>query len=111
MISLAHAQILWAEDHGKKWIPHDAISQIPEDQFAFWFREISPLCPDRQDPDLIRRPANALNVEFAGPRIPRCKQRSPDGRGLAWLLSGGSITAYGFCEQSHCQRCGKDEND
>ena len=108
MISLARAQIQWAENFGKKQIPHKEISDVPEDQFAFWFSEIAPLCPDRVVPDLIPRKANALNIEFAGPRIARCKMRSPDGRGLAWLLSGGDITAYGFCVQTHCERCGNE---
>lgn len=108
MISLARAQIQWAEQTGAKQIPHKAISEIKSDMFAFWFAELSPLCPDREAPVLIRRPANALNIEFCGPQIPRCKKRPPDGRGLIWLLSGGSITEYGFCEQAHCERCGNE---
>ena len=65
------------------------------------FGEYSAGCPDRIDLGVERRPANALNVEIGQP-MPRCQQQSPDGRGLAWLWSGGSPLAYGQCCRSAC---------
>lgn len=53
-------------------------------------------CDQRQQESVERRPANALNLEIGAPR-PRCLMKSPDGRGLAWLRSGGSVLAYGIC--------------
>lgn len=53
-------------------------------------------CPNRVEPATERRPVNGLNVEIGSP-APRCTRKSPDGRGLIWLLSGGSILAYGRC--------------
>lgn len=36
---------------------------------------------------------------------PRCLERSPDGRGMAWLQSGGPLADYGACSRSRCPRC------
>lgn len=36
---------------------------------------------------------------------PRCLMRSPDGRGMAWLQSGGPLADYGACSRSRCPRC------
>lgn len=54
------------------------------------------LCGSCVEPVLERRPVNGLCVEIGSPAA-RCKLKSPDGRGLAWLLSGGSVLAYGLC--------------
>lgn len=67
------------------------------------FGEYSAECIDRLGIDIERRPANALNVEYMSP-LPRCRQLSPDGRGTAWLASGGSPLAYGHCCRSVCPR-------
>jgi len=58
-------------------------------------------CPHQMDIDVERRPGNALNVEIGAP-LPRCNRKSPDGRGLVWLMSGGSPLAYGNCTPLHC---------
>jgi hypothetical protein len=58
-------------------------------------------CPFRKVPDLERRRANALNVEIGSPS-PRCTQKSPDGRGLLWWFSGGSLLSYGVCDIRNC---------
>lgn len=65
------------------------------------FGAYSGACTDRIDVALERRPANALNVEIMTPS-PRCRQQSPDGRGSAWILSGGAPLAYGTCCRSSC---------
>jgi hypothetical protein len=51
--------------------------------------------------EVERRPGNALNLEV-GAAADRCSLQSPDGRGLAWLLSGGSKLAYGVCCAAAC---------
>ena len=58
-------------------------------------------CQYRLTPETQRRPNNGLNVEIGAPRF-RCKLKSPDGRGLAWLLSGGNVLAYGVCTPFSC---------
>lgn len=73
--------------------------------------EFSAGCGHRAQPELERRPANALNIEIGTPAA-RCLARPPDGRGvtrdgstLAWLRSGGSLLAYGRCAPGpHCAR-------
>lgn len=55
----------------------------------------------------MRRPANALNVETGFFPAKRCLLKSPDGRGLVWYLSGGSLFAYGQCNK----RCPLEESD
>ena len=49
----------------------------------------------------LRRPANALNIE-ATVHVDRCALRSPDGRGLRWLMSGGEAIASGACTPNEC---------
>ena len=80
-----------------------AINGVPAWQFATYFDLLAPHCPDRLEVDSARRPCNGLNVEIGTP-APRCKQRSPDGRGLAYLLSGGDAIAYGRCHKNACKR-------
>jgi len=59
-------------------------------------------CVHRLVPLLLRRPANALNVEIGAP-APRCSLKLPDhwtgsGRSaLRWLGSGGSPLVFGHC--------------
>lgn len=79
------------------------VSTVSPWQFETYFTELSPHCPDRVEPEVTRRPANALIIEFSGGR-PRCLQQSPDGRGLAWYMSGGSVLAYGVCSCASCPR-------
>ncbi len=54
------------------------------------------LCGSCAEPVLERRPVNGL-CEIGTPAV-RCTRKSPDGRGFAWLLSGGSVLAYGLCK-------------
>lgn len=60
-------------------------------------------CRSRLEPSLERRRVNGLNIEI-GSTLPRCTRKSPDDRGLVWLLSGGSPLAYGHCTPSACPR-------
>lgn len=76
---------------------------LPAWQLRLHFSDLAPACPQREQPPVERRRANALNVEVGAP-MPRCKWKSPDGRGLAWLLSGGSILDYGLCALRGCPR-------
>ena len=81
----------------------DEFTKLPAYQLRERFEDLAPLCPSRRCLPIERRPGNALNVEIGAP-LPRCAMRSPDGRGLAWLLSGGSLLAYGTCDRSRCPR-------
>ena len=82
---------------------HEEFKLLPAWQMDERFSDLSPRCPSRRAPALERRPANALNVEIGSPQT-RCLLRSPDGRGLAWLASGGSLLAYGTCSYVDCPR-------
>lgn len=69
---------------------------------ASWaLRRLERDCGHRMALAVERRPGNALNVEIGAP-APRCNRKSPDGRGLAWLLSGGDALAYGHCTPRAC---------
>jgi hypothetical protein len=62
-------------------------------------------CQFRERTEIIRRPANALNIEIGAP-ADRCLMRPPGGwregrSNMAWLLSGGSVLSYGLC----CGEC------
>ena len=64
-------------------------------------------CPKLITPELLRRPANALNVEV-GQAAPRCRLKTPEHWGDAdpeatrWLRSGGSPLALGPCTPNAC---------
>ncbi len=63
-----------------------------------YFEELSLLCPSSLSVvagEDFARQRNALRVELVPGTGSRCSRRSPDGRGLAWFLSGGSALAYG----------------
>lgn len=105
MISLAHLTVVRAE---RGIAPTRAeLDEIPAAQWSEWFRDLAPLCDDRHAPEVERRPGNALNVEIGAPH-PRCLLQSPDGRGLAWLHSGGSVLAYGPCSARSCPRVARE---
>lgn len=80
---------------------------IPPWQWALYFEELSPLCPSSlavvAGEDFARQ-RNALRVELVPSTGPRCSRRSPDGRRLSWLVSGGSALAYGACCAAVCPR-------
>ena len=58
-------------------------------------------CPHRMMLPVERRRGNVVTVEIGAPMI-RCQCKSPDGRGLAWLLSGGETLSYGICTPRAC---------
>ncbi len=64
-------------------------------------------CPKLIAPELLRRPANALNVEV-GQAVPRCRLKTPEHWGDAdpeatrWLRSGGSPLVLGPCTPNAC---------
>lgn len=80
---------------------------IPSWQWAIYFEELSPLCPSSlavvAGRDFARQ-RNALRIELLPSTAARCSRRPPDGRGLAWLLSGGSPLSYGACCAAKCPR-------
>jgi hypothetical protein len=84
----------------QKYRLYDEITPV---WFDTHFAELCERCPSARFPELPRRPGNALNIEIGQP-MTRCLERSPDGRGLIWLLSGGSLLAYGICCRSGCPR-------
>ena len=59
-------------------------------------------CQDLVEMDVLRRRANALNVEVGKPML-RCRQKTPkhwgqaDPRAVRWLHSGGSPLVLGPC--------------
>ena len=99
-VSLAHLTIVRFERTGH--VSLDDLAAIPQAQWRIWFSELSAICPAQLNAGIERRRANALNVEIGQP-MPRCSLLSPDGRGLRWLHSGGSVLAYGCCEQNKCE--------
>jgi hypothetical protein len=83
------------------------LDSVPAWQWAVpggWWPDLAQHCPSRVAPDVPRRGGNGLNVEVGAP-LPRCLEKSPDGRGLVWWMSGGSVLAYGHCRQHGCPRC------
>ena len=66
-----------------------------------------PACKNLIAPELLRRRANALNVEVGQP-VPRCRLKTPehwgdaDPRAARWLLSGGSPLVLGLCTPNGC---------
>jgi len=81
------------------------LSEVPSHQWALrggYFDELAEHCNNRMVLHREPRFMNRLAIYSSDP-APRCLYRSPDGRGLAWLKSGGSVLVYGRCEQSHCE--------
>ena len=83
-------------------------ARLPPWQMEIWWDDLAPHCPSSIQPELARRPANALNVEIGEPRK-RCGLLSPDGRGMLWILSGGDVLAYGQCTKRECPRAKREE--
>ena len=99
MVSAAHLVVLRAG-----WGKPPTLAELralPAFQVEAWWEDIAPHCPSRRVLPVERRPGNALNIEIGTP-VPRCMERSPDGRGAAWVASGGSMLAYGVCCASGC---------
>ena len=92
-------------DRASAGLDHDIYS-VPAWQWAIWHADLAPFCPSRIAPQAGRdynRQRNALRIEII-PSSSRCALRSPDGRGLAWLMSGGSPISYGECCAASCPR-------
>jgi hypothetical protein len=87
---------------GAKPSPDD-LDAVPRLQWVVYFDELAPFCESRV-PTVPRPQRNALRVELLPSRDDRCSRRSPDGRGLAWLMSGGDPLAYGLCCRAACPR-------
>lgn len=80
------------------------VLEVPAWQWEIWWKDLMPLCPNRLDGPLERRRGNVIAIEI-GKALDRCAEQSPDGRGLAWLRSGGSPLAYLPCCRRHCPMC------
>lgn len=71
------------------------------DQARAAFHRFADHCPHRLQPAVVRRPANALNIEIGSP-MDRCILKEPDhwvvtGYGPRWIFSGGSPLVFGCC--------------
>ena len=83
------------------------IESVPPWQFRIRFADLAPICPNRihaQPGRDFDRQRNALRVEIVPSNLARCSRKSPDGRGLAWVLSGGSPLSYRACCEAGCPR-------
>lgn len=73
------------------------------------FVKLRSTCPERIEPEALRRRANALNVEI-GPPAARCRLMPPedwngvDPRATRWIWSGGSPLVLGKCCCQDCPR-------
>jgi hypothetical protein len=98
-----------AADAGAKEVAADWLLHLPAWQIQERFKDFSARCPDRVEL-LLRRPANALNVEVGGWPLPRCRLQTPREWGDAdpwatrWLASGGSPLVLEPCACSGCPR-------
>lgn len=83
----------------------ELMKDVPAHQWALpggHWSDLAMHCGNRRDVPQEVRFMNRLSINLMTP-LPRCLYRSPDGRGLAWLKSGGEVLAYGLCEQVHCE--------
>jgi hypothetical protein len=81
------------------------LKQVPAHQWALnggWWGDLAKHCGNRMEVPIEPRFMNRLSINIMPPSA-RCLYRSPDGRGLAWLKSGGEVVAYGCCEQQQCE--------
>lgn len=65
------------------------------------FSVVRESCGSRVQPELERRPGNALNVEIGQPQA-RCLNKRPDHwpesmSALRWMASGGEALVFGAC--------------
>ena len=79
----------------------DSIGPGARWQVELRFGEVAAICRHRIEARQESRPGTRLVVEHVAP-LPRCVQQAPDGRGAAWLASGGSVLAYGTCCVTGC---------
>lgn len=83
-----------------------AVESVPRWQWLgpFW-RDLAQHCRHRACVELS--PYNSddafgIRPEADKTYAPRCLRRAPDGRGLAWMASGGSLADYGECRSRGC---------
>lgn len=101
MLTLAQALLDRAE--AGIAVSSSELNGIPPVQWDVYWGDLAPLCPSQIAPNQVRQ-RNALRVELLPDSGPRCAKRSPDGRGLVWLLSGGDPLSYGRCCERACPR-------
>lgn len=99
MISLAR---LTLDRHAAGVMLPAELDAIPPYQWRIYLTELAPLCPQQKYPADNAKNPSALHIDAMEPHA-RCTEKSPDGRGLIWWLSGGSLMAYGPCD-SDCPR-------
>ena len=81
------------------------VAGLPAWQWDIHWTDLAPLCGASLH--VHHRPhRNAWRIEVPQAE-PRCLYLSPDGRGTAWVDSGGSVLAYGICQRAHCYRLAK----
>lgn len=92
-------------DRAKSGLPVSSsdLESIPAVQWEVYWDELRALCPSKLTPSTVRQ-RNALRIELLPSTEPRCSRLSPDGRGLAWFLSGGDPLAYRQCCATACPR-------
>jgi len=108
MPSIAFVVVDWLERHPdlSPSVKKSMLDEVPPHQWALpggYFNDLKVHCCNRREIADEPRFMNRLAFYQMTP-APRCLYRSPDGRGLAWLKSGGSVLSYGRCEQQHCER-------
>lgn len=79
----------------------DGISAGGRWQVELRFDQVATICQHRIEARQEPCPGNRLCIEHVMP-APRCLRQSPDGRGAAWLMSGGDGAAYGPCQLATC---------
>lgn len=104
MPSLTFSLLAWLDAHPGRALPVAELNKIPPVQWEAYFDDLAPICPARVAGEQADKQRNALRIEILPTGAPRCAEQSPDGRGRAWLWSGGSPTAYGLCWLAGCPR-------
>lgn len=107
MPTIASAVLDWLGDHPNvpTEVKREVIKTVPAHQWAMpggYWNELALHCNNRVEIKRSPRFMNRLAINVMEP-LPRCLFRSPDGRGLAWLKSGGELECYGRCEQQYCE--------
>lgn len=88
----------------------DLFAEIPAWQFSIYWSDLRRHCPtilgDWTSNTARLRNFNALQIHPTESGVTkRCADLSPDGRGLAWVMSGGPPNVYGECALRTCPRC------
>jgi hypothetical protein len=88
-------------DSGREDEANALMRSVPLFQLEAYWEEVQRMCDQRRESKVAPRPVNGFNVETSK-AADRCLSQSPDGRGLIYLQSGGSLLAYGVCCSSKC---------